>query len=98
MFGSLKSLWDTVTTDKFGGKCPIRLGYIFFVITGIAATVISVLKGNPFNMTDFGVGAGSLLASGGLGVGAKSKLGGDDLPVVQSEPEPTKPAEHEGAV
>lgn len=69
-----------------------RAMWALSVLMGLIYQGIAILlKGQPFSVTDFGVGMGTLLAAGGVGVAAKD-LANPANRAAKAAPPPTQEA------
>jgi hypothetical protein len=68
----LAMLQQVLTEPNNHTLCPVRIGAVITLTQGLALTVYSVVVQHaPFNLQDYGVGAGVLLAAVGAALGLK---------------------------
>jgi hypothetical protein len=63
----LKKLLELITGDDNTTLEPAYVWWAVALIVGLSLEIYSVLNGLSFNLKDYGIGAGALLALGGAG-------------------------------
>jgi hypothetical protein len=62
----MKWLRDILTADKDSRVFDlVRVGTAVSLVTGLGLTIFVVVRGQPFDMQQFGLGVGLILAAGG---------------------------------
>jgi len=70
----VKFLTDIFTENNGTSFCMARFGFALGVLTYIGLSCWSVIgQGKPFDMQGFGIGLGSTLGAGSLGIAIKAK-------------------------